>query len=56
MKSSERKEEEEEEDLGAVSRSVPKYLIVRSFYDNELFTLLTVRNVYITLGVPVSHK
>ena len=42
--------------LGPVSRSVPTYLIARCAYDNELVTLLTVRNVHITLGVPVSHK
>ena len=40
----------------AVSCRVHKYLIVRSPYDNELVTLLTVPNVCITLGVPAFHK
>ena len=37
---------------GEVSCSVHKYVIIRSPYDNELVTPLTVRNVYITLRVP----
>ena len=42
---------------GAVSRSVRKYLIVRSPYDNELVTLLTVRNMYVEedeINVPLT--
>ena len=43
--------------LGPVTCRVPKYMIVRSLYDNELLTLLTVRNRYITLClISVKHS